>query len=1049
MITAISTRHDFSKLSANTTVAKKSHSLALIFLLFICCSLEAFAQSQFDVWTTDQGLPQNSVQAILQTRDGYLWLATFDGLVRFDGVQFTVFNSGNSPGLKSNRFTCLFEDRDGILWVGTEDAGLARYKDGSFTSYTVADGLPANRVRQIQNDPDPQGQILVVTTRGIIRWPNSELLKRAAADNGIPIGFRYVDLAGASWFSDDQQLYQTKGGVETVYTLQDGLLSAGVTAMYQDREGSIWIANINLRKQRLQSGYYDASIQRLKDGVFRNYPIANALVRSYVTFFYEDREGQLWFGTSHDGLFRLSYSNDDQRYDAASPSERIHLYTTADGLSSNAVTSLYEDVEGTFWIGTTDQGLNRLRRQIIMNYTEKNGLGGDNVYPIYQDRAGNIWLGTWRKGLTIYKAGNFTHYTGQNDLPAGNLITALAEDREGRMWIGGYGGVCWFENGKFNTLPEKLMLDGGGLNAIHQDREGDLWFGADVAGLYRYHQGQLSHLTTNDGLPSNSVHVILEDEQGALWVGTYGGLIRFKDDKLTVYTTKDGLASNRIRSLYLDGDGTLWIGTYDGGLSRFKGGRFTSYTPRDGLFNSGVFQILEDDHENFWFSCNLGIYRVTKRELNDFAEGKIQAITSVAYGKADGMLNQECNGGTQPAGIRARDGKLWFPTQAGVAIVDPDAVNFNSHPPPVMIESALVDRQARDVNRSVRIEPGQTNLEIHYTGLSFIKPEQVKFKYRLEGVDQDWVEAGTRRVAYYSHLAPGTYTFTVIAANSDGLWNTHGASLSVRSIPPFYRTWWFLLLSGSFVGGMIFLFYRRRVARLERARAAQEAFSQQLIESQERERKRIAAELHDSLGQNLLIIKNRALLGLTPQAPQTVSLEQLNEISETATQAIEEVREIARNLHPYKLDRLGLTKALESIIEQAAAASEINFTSQIDPVNGLFSKEAEINLYRIVQESINNILKHSRATQVQLLVTRDQDSLSVEIRDNGVGFETGAILGEEGGRRGFGLAGITERARILGGKHTLYSSPGQGTTITLKIELRDNQHETRTEHSHR
>ncbi|MGH9761962.1 MAG: triple tyrosine motif-containing protein, partial [Blastocatellia bacterium] len=381
-------------------------------------------------------------------------------------------------------------------------------------------------------------------------------------------------------------------------------------------------------------------------------------------------------------------------------------------------------------------------------------------------------------------------------------------------------------------------------------------------GLARYEGGRATVYTTKDGLAGNDVKIICDDRQGGLWLGSYGGLSHFKGGQFQSYVEKDGLPGDRVRSLYLDSDGTLWIGTYDSGLCRLKGGKFSSFAVKDGLFDDGVFQILEDDRANLWMSCNRGIYRVSKQQLNDFADGKTQHITCVSYGVEDGMLNAECNGGRQPAGISAGDGKLWFPTLDGVVVIDPDAVPVNIQPPPVLIESVDSDRAEVDYRGGVRISPGKQNLEIHYAGLSFIDAKRVAFKYRMDGLDADWIDAKNRRVAYYSHLPPGSYVFRVIAANSDGVWDEAGATLRVVVVPPIWRTWWFQSIVAFCIAAAVLLVYRRRVSQLEKANRAHAAFSRRLIESQEIERKRIAAELHDGLGQNLLVIKNRAMLGM-------------------------------------------------------------------------------------------------------------------------------------------------------------------------------------------
>ena len=340
--------------------------------------------------------------------------------------------------------------------------------------------------------------------------------------------------------------------------------------------------------------------------------------------------------------------------------------------------------------------------------------------------------------------------------------------------------------------------------------------------MARLKDGKTTFYTAKDGLTGDEIKVIIDDRNGGMWIGAYGGLTHYKDGQFTGWTEKDGLPSHTIRSLYQDGDGVLWIGTYDGGLARFKDGKFTRYNMKVGLYNDGVFQILEDAQSHFWISCNHGIYRVSKDELNDFAAGRRSAITSIAYGKSDGMLNVECNGGRSPGGIKTRDGKLWFPTQDGVAVIDLDKVTMNLKPPPVMIESLLLDGSPVSVEGGVNIQPNQGTLEIQYTALSFINSDNLRFKYRLEGLDANWVDAGTRRTAYYSHTPPGKYNFRVIAANRDGIWNEQGKSLQITVLAPFYRTWWFLTLAGLVFFGLVYAGVRFRFNQVENARQAQE-----------------------------------------------------------------------------------------------------------------------------------------------------------------------------------------------------------------------------------
>ncbi|HST24311.1 MAG TPA: two-component regulator propeller domain-containing protein, partial [Blastocatellia bacterium] len=656
------------------------------------------------------------------------------------------------------------------------------------------------------------------------------------------------------------------------------------------------------------------------------------------------------------------------------------------------------------------------------------GLLYREVYPILQSRNGDIWVGSIL-GLSRFRDGVFKNIP----LPEPhNLVQALCEDGAGRLWIGLVGGLLCYDNGKLKILSS---LVGATVCTILTDRYGNVWVGSE-RGLFKFDGERVAaHYTTKDGLPNNDVMVIHEDRHGQLWIGTYGTLAQFKDGQFISYPMAESVASNRIWSIYEDADGTFWIGSYDDGLSRFRDGRFFNYKMEHGLFNNGVFQTLEDRHGYFWISCNRGIYRVSRQELNDFADGRVSRINSVVYGKQDGMLNIECNGGRLPAGIIARDGKFWFPTQEGVAVVDPEAVYINRQAPPALIESVTLERDPVDFQSDVIIKPGQRDLEISYTGLSYIKSEQMKFKYRLEGLDTDWVDAGTRRVAYFPYLPHGEYTFRVIAANSDGIWNDEGASLKVVVRAAFWQRLWFWLLCAGAVIGIAAFAIRGRIVQLRNKQAEREAFSRRLIESQEGERKRIAAELHDSLGQNLLIVKNWALIGLNALEKENPAREHLHEISETTSLALDEVREIAHNLRPYQLERLGLTNTIEHMVRQVKNSSDIEFITEIDNIDGLLSKESEINLYRVVQECVNNILKHSAATNAWVLIKRTANGAQITCRDNGQGFDSEA----SSRKGGTGLTGMAERVRMLGGRYTMETAAGKGATIRVTIDKIDDE----------
>ena len=405
------------------------------------------------------------------------------------------------------------------------------------------------------------------------------------------------------------------------------------------------------------------------------------------------------------------------------------------------------------------------------------------------------------------------------------------------------------------------------------------------------------------------------------------------------------------------------------------------------------------------------------------------------------MLNAECNGGRSPAGVKTRDGKLWFPTQDGVAVIVPEAVQINRQPPPVKIESFLLDRKSVAFDNEVQIQPDQENFEIQYTALSFINSENLRFRYKLEGLDEKWVEAGTRRTAYFSYVPPGSYTFRVIAANSDGIWNAEGAAIRIIVHPRFYRTWWFLSLAALLVSGLIFLIFKTRVRHVEKERKAQEEFSRRLLASQEQERQRIAAELHDSLGQSLLIIKNRIALAQSDIDERETVEEQLDELSQSAASAIEECREIAYNLRPYQISRFGLSKTLFGIFMRINEVTTIHATAEIDSIDELLTDEAQINIYRIVQECVNNIIKHSKATEAMLFIKSEADEITLLIQDNGRGFPVQKPVENpnEVKRGGFGLIGIAERVKMLGGNYTIDSTPENGTSIRIKLKANNSQ----------
>jgi ligand-binding sensor domain-containing protein/signal transduction histidine kinase len=996
---------------------------ASLVFLFARSAFAATLPYHIDSWTTEKGLPQNTVHALLQTRDGYLWLATSGGLVRFDGVTFTVFAVGAPDGLRSVRIRALLEDHTGALWIGTEHGGIARYTDGHFTTYTTTDGLPTDTVSYMHEDA--QGRIWLATSEGLVCIDRGRFHTYTIKDGlpSNPISRIASDRRGNLWIGTRHGLVRLAGGRFTTYTTHDGLPDDYVIAILPARDDSLWVGTNN------------GLAQLQRDRVMTTYTTADGLPTNTLRYLYEDRAGNVWAGTA-EGVSRLSASPSSP----ASRTRAVVTYAKADGLSDNVVDSILEDREGNVWIGTNTGGLNRLKTRQLAAFGRAEGLPGDGVVPITEDAQGDIWIGMTCGGLVRYRRRDetFTTFTERDGLP-NPCVWSLLASRDGGLWLGTWGGgLTRFKDGRFTTYTSSNSgLSNDAVLSLYEDRAGAIWAGT-LRGINRFKDDRFRVYRKEQGLGNDDVRFITEDRHGALWIGTTGGLSRFKDGTFTNYTTDQGLSYDFVRAIHESADGTLWIGTYGGGLDRLKDGRFTRYTTRDGLFENVVSRILEDDRGNFWMTGNTGIFRVRRQELDDLADGRTASVTSIAYGVPDGMRSNECNGGGQPAGWHARDGTLWFPTARGVVMIDPRRVTLNTTEPPVAIEQVLVDRRVQDRRRDIDVPPDAGDLEIQYTGLSFSAPEHVRFRYKLSGLDEHWVEAGTRRTAYYSHVPPGRYTFTVLASNGDGVWNGTGASLQLRIVPPFYRTGWFLALAAASAAGVVLITYERRIRRLTRARRAQEAFSRRLIASQEHERKRLAAELHDSVSQTLVVIKNRALLSLqTPDDPRR-ALDQMDEIADAASEAIDEVREISYNLRPYHLDRLGLTKAIDAMIEKAAASATDGprFTTQLDDLDDLFPKDAEINVYRIVQEGVTNIVKHAKATEANVTIARGAHGVTITIRDNGRGFDGSGPHDASSATRGFGLIGIAERARQFGSEPLIQSAPGQGTTIHMTLTVR-------------
>lgn len=959
-------------------------------------------------WTTENGLPQNSVTAIVQTPDGYLWLGTFGGLARFDGVNFTIFNTGNTPTLPSDRITALHVGHDGALWIGAETGDITCLRQGRFSFFAriAADASGDKIIRNIYEDR-AKAIWVGADRQGVARFVAGDAARAEFYDerHGLPpstVNGVCEDREGRLWVSTAlglalfQEAHREKFTTQFKTTTRNFLLKIRPHA-----DGGLWLLTQN-------------SLNRFLDGrltSYLNFPHSNNVFAPMA----ETAAGNLLFSYATDRLFNIE-PDGANTVTAIKPGKRnpVNVY------------SLFEDREGNVWVGSVGDGLYRLLRRRVTMLNAATGLPDTGGNSVLEDAQGALWIGT-SNGLCRVVEGRVTTFftPAVRKLPDGYKVGALYEDRGGALWFGIGNHVVRYRDGRFTEYP---LPDMNLISAIVEDRQGQMWLGA-VYGLMRFEDGRTTLYTQRDGLVHNDVKFIYEDRAGALWLGTPGGLSRFHNGVFTNYTTAEGLSNNYVRAVYEDADGALWLGTYGGGLNRLQHGRITHITTQHGLFDNFISRLMVDEHDDFWLLGNRGIFRVNRQALNKFAAGQSKSVNCVVYNEADGMNPSEGNGGHQPAGWQARDGRLYFATIRGVAVVDPRLISRRA--PPVVIERVLLDGAELDARQPIEIPSGKGNLEIHYTGLSLGKPEQVQFSFRLSGLNEEWVDVGRRRTAYFPQLQPGRYRFSVKALSPDGVWSEQEASLVFVVKAPFWRTAWFLSLAGACLLGLALLGYRQRVVQLRRRVAQQEAFARQLIASQEHERQRIAAELHDGLSQSLVIIKRRALACLEAPANHDRMLEQVEEIAEASTQALDEVKEVIFDLRPQQLDRLGLTGAITDLLAKAAAVHGLELVKTLDDIDDLLAKEAENSVYRIVQESLNNVVRHAAATRLAVTLSRQPDGVELAIKDNGRGFVVSAQ------QSSFGLRGIVERSRLLGGQAVIESAPGQGTTVWLNLPLKE------------
>lgn len=735
-------------------------------------------------WTTENGLPQNTVNHIMQSQDGYLWLATNDGLVRFDGVKFTVFHTKKFPQLKLNRIPYVVESKDRSIWIATEGAGVVvKNKDGAIQTYSTANGLPHNNVFMLFEDR--QGRMWITTQSGIIYVQNNRIYTFTTRDGlSDNRGYKvFEDSRHNLWIATfDGVLNRFHNGRASPIKTILGKPLESLHAIYEDKAHNLWIGGMN--------GFY-----RFQNETFTSVPL---VCTHPVVSLAEDAAGGFWLVDWNNTIFRAKSGTT-----AFSPVPELNRFDRS---------RLMVDREGMLWIGTGSNGLLQFKTTPVYSLSTEKGLSLDIALSIHQDKQGVIRVGTNGGGLNVYENGRFKPF---DPLPCKNAWTSLT-DSNGDLWVGCYGGgFNRFRAGRLLPFKNGATFNFDVVLALYEDHQKNIWIGGN--GLVVYKDEDFTDLFNKQGFAGSFVVSILQDSKGIMWFGTSdGGLNRYENGRFTNYSMANGLPNNVVRALLEDESGALWIGTYGGGLTRLKNGTFATIDTDRGLYDDIVSSIIDDGLGYYWMSCNRGIYRVSKLELNRCADGKIHEVACSYYNNEDGMCSPECNGGFQPSACKTGDGKIWFPTIRGVAVCDPGKAVINRKPPPVIIEKIVVDNRPLELNQKLVIAPGVGNFEFHYTGLSFVKPERMRFRFKMEGLDAHWKDVGARRAAYYSHIPSGHYTFRVKACNNDGIWNETGAAVSFYIKPYFYRTYWFYILGAMTVMLSLISYLKLRERRMKK-----------------------------------------------------------------------------------------------------------------------------------------------------------------------------------------------------------------------------------------